>query len=362
MIVWGDGSRFAAVRDGAAYDPIADSWRSLPPAPLALNDANAVWTGKEMVVLGALLDANNHSTTRHARGIAFDPKSDRWRQLPAYPLSQQASSVAWTGSEVLAWDYELEAGAYNATDDTWRELPDLPLRFGECSPESATTAEVVLAWYCGLGVLFEIARSEWHPISRPPAEVYGRPVAADGVVLFAGAAHEGVANALWAYMPELDGRRTGGRRLEHGGVSLDIPASWDGRVLFLDPQGASGLLQVANFELPPNEGFAPPQEVPPGEVDPIKAMTAGDVLITVVPCAALSGTGSNQPAPERISLDGLAFRAAGDPSVPRGHALAEGAFRFGERCLRIEADFGGPLGVSLRQRVDDVLASLSVEP
>jgi hypothetical protein len=56
------------------------------------------------------------------------------------------------------------------------------------------------------------------------------------------------------------------------------------------------------------------------------------------------------------------LRPAGDPSVPRGHALAEGAFRFGERCLRIEVDFGGPPGASLQKRVDHVLQSLSVEP
>jgi hypothetical protein len=361
VLLWGNASRFQEARDGAAYDPAADRWRSLPPAPLALNEASAVWTGKEMVVVGALLDGNNHSKTRYARGIAYDPEADRWRELPDFPLSPQASSVAWTGKEVLAWDYELSAGAYDPGRDAWRGLPDLPLRFGECYPESATTAGVVLAWYCGLGALFEIASGEWHRISRPPAEVRGRPVAGDGVVLFAGAAHEGIANGLWAYVPELDPGRTGTRRIEHRGVSLELPAGWDGRVLFLDPQGASGLLQAANFELPPNEGFAPPKELPPGEVDPIKAMTADDVLLTVLPCGALPATGPARPAPARLSLASLAFRPAGDPRIPRGHALAEGTFRFGERCLTIEVDFGGPPPSSLEESVDDVLASLSVE-
>lgn len=353
MIVWGDASRAAAARDGAAYDPVADRWRSLPPAPLALNEASAVWTGKEMVVFGALLDGNNHSTTRHARGIAYDPEADRWRALAESSLSPQASSVAWTGKEVLAWDYELAAGAYDPARDAWRELPDLPLRFGECYPESVTVGEEVFAWYCGLGALFEISTREWHRIARPPAEIYGRPVAAGRAVLFAGAAHEGVANGLWAYVPELDRRPTQGRRLEHGGVSLEIPTGWDGRVLFLDPQGASGLLQAANFELPPNEGFDPPQELPPGEIDPIKAMTGEDALVTVLPRAALAGTRPGEPAPARVSLDSLSFLPAGDPRVPRGHALAEGAFRFGKRCLRISADFGGPPSDHLRARTDE---------
>jgi hypothetical protein len=181
-------------------------------------------------------------------------------------------------------------------------------------------------------------------------------------VLFAGAAHEGVANALWACVPEVNRGQTQGRRIEHDGVSLEMPTGWDGRVLFLDPQGASGLLQAANFELPPNEGFAPPQELPPGEVDPIKAMTAEDVLVTVLPCAALPGIGPDEPAHSRISIDSLAFGPAGDPRVPRGHTLAEGAFRFGKRCLRISVDFGGPPADDLQTRADDVLASPSVEP
>lgn len=360
MIVWGDASRAAATRDGAAYDPVADRWRPLPPAPLALNEANAVWTGEEMVVVGELLDGNNHSTTRYARGIAYDPELDRWRGLAAFPLSPQASSVAWTGKDVLVWDYELTAGAYDPARDDWRKLPDLPLRFGECYPRSATTSEVMLARYCGQGAVFDIATSGWQRVSAPPTTVYGRPVAAGPVVLFAGAAHEGVGNALWAYVPEQADPKA--RKLEHEGVSLEIPPAWDGRVLFLDLQGASALLQVANFELPPNEGFAPPQELPPGEVDPIKAMAPGDVLLTILPCESLPAAGPGRPAPDRISLDSLSFLSGDYPRVPRGHALAEGSFRFGERCLRIEADFGGAPSALLKTRVDEVLASLSVEP
>jgi hypothetical protein len=49
------------------------------------------------------------------------------------------------------------------------------------------------------------------------------------------------------------------------------------------------------------------------------------------------------------------------PSVPRGHALAERAFLFGERCMQISVDFGGSPPDELQEQVDDVLASLSVE-
>jgi hypothetical protein len=70
--------------------------------------------------------------------------------------------------------------------------------------------------------------------------------------------------------------------LARSGVSIDVPDGWDGRILFTDAAGAGRLLlQVANFELPANEGFEPPQELPPGEKDPIKGMGAGDVLVIV---------------------------------------------------------------------------------
>lgn len=91
-------------------------------------------------------------------------------------------------------------------------------------------------------------------------------------------------------------------------------------------------------------------------------MTGEDVLLTISPCEALPATGPGRASPERITLASLVFRDASDPSVPRGHTLAEGAFRFGERCLKIEVAFGGPPHSSLVSRVDDVLASLSIEP
>lgn len=201
LIVWGDASRAGEATDGAAYDPAADRWRALPPAPLALNEAQAVWTGNEMVVYGALLDRNNASKTKHAQGIAYDPEANEWRAIAPYSLSPQASTASWTGDGVLVWDYELAAGAYDPARNEWTRLPDLPLPFQECYPESALIDDFVLAWSCGQGALYEIARGTWKRVPPPEGEVFGRPVSAGSVVLFAGAAHEGNANALWAYKP-----------------------------------------------------------------------------------------------------------------------------------------------------------------
>jgi hypothetical protein len=204
LVVWGGSSRTRANIDGAAYDPATDSWRSLAPAPFALNAADAVWTGDEILIYGSRLDGNNWSDTKHARGLAYDPVADAWREIAGYALSPQASAVVWTGHEMIVWDYELAAAAYDPSSDTWRELPDLPLEFSECYPAGAFSGDVVLAWHCSRATLLDLAKNEWRVVPPPGGEMYGGPVAAGSAFLFPGAAHEGPRNRLWAYWPEGD--------------------------------------------------------------------------------------------------------------------------------------------------------------
>lgn len=151
-------------------------------------------------------------------------------------------------------------------------------------------------------------------------------------------------------------------RLEHDGVSIELPSGWEGRVRPLDYSSAKrarvspGMLQAANFEFVPLG-----EELPPSEEDPIKAMTAQHALVAVLPCGMVSFEEPPQPAPERVSLDNLTFLPDGHPRIPRGHALAHASFDFSGRCLRVEADFGGaPPARKLKDTVDAILASLSV--
>ena len=47
LLVWGSADRSNLdTRDGAAYDPVADGWRPIAAAPLALNQATSAWTGR----------------------------------------------------------------------------------------------------------------------------------------------------------------------------------------------------------------------------------------------------------------------------------------------------------------------------
>jgi hypothetical protein len=198
MVVWGHTGRGGdEVRDGAAFDPTAWRWRTVAPAPAALNQAAAVWTGREVVVLGSRLDQDNAASTPHAVGLAYRPATDAWRALPRVELSPQASTVAWTGAEVLAWDYLLDAALYEPARDRWRRLPGLPLKESECYPDSAANDQVVFARYCGGHALRRAGR--WTKVEEHGFA--GHVVAAGPVFLFAGATHESDANRLAAYNP-----------------------------------------------------------------------------------------------------------------------------------------------------------------
>jgi hypothetical protein len=201
VIVWGDMERPNPSSDGAAYDPATDRWRKIAEAPVELNLAEAAWTGKEMIVLGAKLDNNNASHTRYAQGAAYNLSSDSWRMLPSHPISPQASSIAWTGSEVVVWDYEPVAAAYHPERNAWRDVPDPPLDPSECYPRSAFAEGLMFAHFCGQGAVYYAAEDQWRPIAWGERYVAGRPVAAEGAFLFAGASHESTNNALWAFKP-----------------------------------------------------------------------------------------------------------------------------------------------------------------
>lgn len=197
FLVWGDRSRFGERRDGAAYDPRTDRWRRIADAPFALNEATAVWTGRELIVVGALLDGNNAAPNPKARALAYDPNADRWQALRDQPLSPQASAVAWDGKRLVAWDYELRARTYDPRNGRWAWIPKLPLRFQECYPRSVAVNEAVLAWYCGQAALRLPAsgppsrstltsEAVWSRIEPPVSDLSAEPVAAGETALLIG--------------------------------------------------------------------------------------------------------------------------------------------------------------------------------
>lgn len=133
LLVWGGPGPKAA-----AYDPVADSWRRLDPGPLAERTQFAsVWTGSELVIIGGYapladsVDMANDGVWGDA--AAYDPATQRWRDLPGTGLERTGAAV-WTGSEIV-WvadsrSAEGTAGIALALDPDgggWRRLAEPPL-------------------------------------------------------------------------------------------------------------------------------------------------------------------------------------------------------------------------------------------
>lgn len=190
VIVWGGnagGDGPISLADGAAYDPAADSWRSIPMPPTgATYDAwyEAVWTGAEMVIWGGRRGADPVSV-----GAAYDPLTDNWREIPTGPLSARFNhSMVWTGSEVIVWggdaadDSEAplaDGAAYDPSTDLWRVIAAGPLeaRSGHIAvwTNDAYASDAMLIWsgqgtgeaFLVTGALYNPRADGWRLIDSP---------------------------------------------------------------------------------------------------------------------------------------------------------------------------------------------------
>jgi hypothetical protein len=165
MIVFGGGEVDSeTAHQGAAYDPETNEWRRIADAPVGLNLLSAVWTGDEVIVFGSLLNGRNVAETETSVGAAYDPVTDTWRMLPPSALSPQATSAVFAGGRLIAWDYEVRAQEYDPTTDAWSEPVEMPMEFSECYPDSVVAGDVVFAWFCGQAAMLDIDTGSWQPV------------------------------------------------------------------------------------------------------------------------------------------------------------------------------------------------------
>lgn len=133
---------------GAAFDPQAGTWRTLPPAPMDLrSNAQGVWTGDELIIWGGFVDRFVDQESDAPAGAAYDPRTDRWRPIAPAPIAPRVAPLVWTGEEVLVAGgmthsgTRADAAAYDPARDAWRELAPLP----EPRMASVWTGERLLA-------------------------------------------------------------------------------------------------------------------------------------------------------------------------------------------------------------------------
>ena len=169
MIVWGgsgceEQTGQDECRDGAAYDPITDSWRRIADAPMGGYAHTLVWTGRKLIVWGGTDDGESEGTRGYPRnflniGAAYDPDTDSWRELEASPLDPRGwHSSVWTGDEMIVWGGDTspcttgscesesaDAAAYDPSTGKWRPIAHGPLS-GRVDHSAVWTGEQMIVW------------------------------------------------------------------------------------------------------------------------------------------------------------------------------------------------------------------------
>lgn len=128
MIGWGGGCCGDAWSGGSAFDPAANSWRTLAPSPLAPSQHPlGAWTGRRLVLVvsGVDPDSGKPYPASLARAAAYDPRTDTWRRLPAPPPGA-GGTATWDGRELLVAGGSRAAFAFDPGAERWRRLAPAP--------------------------------------------------------------------------------------------------------------------------------------------------------------------------------------------------------------------------------------------
>jgi hypothetical protein len=95
------------------------TWRttSSPPVALYASDLRAVWTGTWLIVIG------RPPTTDASRAtvLAYDPVMDSWQTMTSAPAGA-IGPVVWTGRSLLTWAYKDGVKAFNPISQSWQVL------------------------------------------------------------------------------------------------------------------------------------------------------------------------------------------------------------------------------------------------
>ena len=124
--VW-TGTEVLAWKRGLALDPISGSVRSIEAKNINEGSSSRIhahWTGAELLVMGG---------TRLHRYL---PGADSWEMLKSPPIGVIAQASAWTGGQLLAVNYLMEAALFDLETLAWTRIEPMPLRFWEAIPQA----------------------------------------------------------------------------------------------------------------------------------------------------------------------------------------------------------------------------------
>jgi hypothetical protein len=259
---------------------LAGSWKLLPRAPIgAQDDGSAIWTGRELLVLGRNASAAYSPIRNSWRKLAPYPGRAVWtgKQLLAWgstaPISRPAI-LAWTGRELIGWSRQGGA-AYRPDNRRWRRLPAAPFL-----GSSAWTGRELIVVSGSRAVAFRPA-SGWRALPAPPEPREGADVVWDGTeVLVVGG--DDAPPGGYAYDPETSVWRALG---EMDSGRAHAAAVWTGSHLLVwgGETGRPGAFVIPPHGLaydPKADRWSPlPQAPLKGRLDPLAVWTGHAMIV-----------------------------------------------------------------------------------
>lgn len=245
VIFWGSvqGEGFGF---GAAYDPAADTWRRIAdPAGPMTDSVTSAWAGNELIVVGG------NGRKRYANAAAYDPAADRWRALPNGGLDGNAVAIGSIGGGVIGVDYNKHAALFEG--DQWRDAPDLPTASCEDYPTIlVTSSDVAVAELCSDLAYLRLGEGRWSTVSRDAGLASAYAAVGEVILVLTyedvGAWEEGLGRLLAFRPPTAEGALSDAQDLAIAFAALrsdypfdsDIPERIEAEArTMLSPEGAA---------------------------------------------------------------------------------------------------------------------------
>jgi DNA-binding CsgD family transcriptional regulator/N-acetylneuraminic acid mutarotase len=188
------------------YDPNENRWETLPPKPIAVDDAQGVVIGGEILMPGGRLASGEVTNVLEA----FNPLSGTWKERSPLPEAMSDyTSVAyegrliifggWNGREFVEHVYE-----YDPIRDSWTQLSPMKGPRGDARAVVSGNQIYLLGGYDGSKVITDLSlyhpdsdrlgQDVWESLQPLPVENQGMGVSsiADVIYVFGGNETEGV--------------------------------------------------------------------------------------------------------------------------------------------------------------------------
>ncbi|MGZ4381532.1 MAG: Kelch repeat-containing protein [Gaiellaceae bacterium] len=157
-----DGKPYpASLARAAAYNPTTNTWRRIAPLPAPRDGPAVVWDGHDVLIVGGTVTSRTAQPRRLARtGFAYEPASNRWRQLAPMGSGRASFAAVWAGTRLLIWGGTTIPGggarevvpqsppqgfAYDPATNRWSALSRAPLR-GCLEPTAVWTGHAMIVW------------------------------------------------------------------------------------------------------------------------------------------------------------------------------------------------------------------------